>query len=210
MTTRSRTFVYAVLFLVVGFVFGTIICAKMYPSDYNGWVRESGLPLPIAWEPTAEVPSTPAPQIPSYNVMVTVNDVRVYSQKIEGEEVEFLFILNFSYYDVAVCHGGDRCVSQVDTALDGHWPETLGYLGSFLYRDGRWDKVNVVVKSWWSSAWSDGECVRTDTELVEYECAPGALLKHTIEYDGSRHTKEEDGKTVAYINQPYLSVKLQP
>lgn len=209
MTSKNRNFVYAVLFIVGGFIFGTIIWAKMYPSNYNGWVRESGLPLPIAWEPTAEILPTPAPQT-SYKVMVTVNDVRVYSQRIEGEEVEFLFILNFSYYDVAVCHGGDRCVNQVDTALNGYWPETLDYLGSFLYKDERWDKVNVVVKSWWSDSWSDGECIRTDTELVEYRCTPGALLKYTIDYDASRHTKEEGGKIVSYINRPYLSVKLAP
>ncbi len=58
MTTNNRNLVYAVLFLVGGFIFGTVIWAKMYPSDYNAWVRESGFPLPAVWEPTVEVQPT--------------------------------------------------------------------------------------------------------------------------------------------------------
>lgn len=201
-SSTKRNIVFLVLFLAVAFFIGDLMWLLFDPDHYDGiWGRQEATLATVA----AATPQT------SYKVMVTVNDVRVFSQKIEGEEVEFLFILNLSYYDVAVCHEGDRCVSQVDTALDGYWPETLDYLGPFPYRDGRWDKVNVVVKSWWSDAWYDnGECVRTDTDIVEYKCVPGALLKYTIDYDASRHSWEEGGKTVVSINQPYLSVTVKP
>lgn len=166
-----------------------------------------GVARPTSIVATAYPPATMATEEPSrYKVMVTVNDVRVYSGRFE-EEIEFLFILNLSYYDIAVCPGGGPCAEQYEAALDGYWPSTLDYLGPFPYED----VVEVWVKSWWTeNEFVQGDCTMADTGLVEYRCTPGTLVKYTINYDATRHTKEEDGRTVAYINLPYLSVRIQP
>lgn len=144
-----------------------------------------------------------------YSVIVTVNDVRIFSQDVEGE-VEFVFYLNLSYVDfVAICRGGDEnCIDQVDKAWQGNWPSTLETIGPFLYRDGGEENVEVTIKSWPG----DGECdsQHDDTGVIAYQCSPGGIVRHVIEYDASRHTEIEADKTVVHVDLPYMRVKLTP
>lgn len=85
--TTNRNLMYAVLFIGGGFILGTFFWAKMYPSDYNEWVQESGMPLPLAWEPV-EIPPTPivatalpqptlTPHQPTATVIPTATNVPV-------------------------------------------------------------------------------------------------------------------------------------